>query len=306
VRHLRGSIVLAAGLVALAGCSGGGSVSGPRFSGGTGAHWEVLTAAPAGNPGLSDYSPGGQGYFFQLQETALYRYDGAFTPLAAPPESLGYWPGQAWIGDQLYVLRNQKVFAYSISGDAWETLLDVGVPETDLAQLAHDDDGNVWTVESEDPYRIVKYDPAGNGIETFESGGLGGLVDLPRVAWDSLTHQLYVAPSNTVPLLYAFDPATEEVVPKASVPAAGGGTGLRMGTVFCSDRSGHLYAVGDAGCSDSATIFQYDTAGDTWRRIPDVPFADHGCNGACTVTDDGWLYFQGGSVTGYFSRLKLE
>jgi hypothetical protein len=307
VRHPRGSLALAAGLAALVGCSGGGSVSGPRFSGGTGAAWEVLPATPPGTvPGFSDYSPAGKRYFFQLQHEELFRYDGAFTALAGPPDDAGEWPGTAWIGDALYLVRNKRVYAYSIPGDSWQTLLDVGVPATGDAQLAHDDDGNLWTVEAEPPHRIVRYDLAGNAAGTFDSGGLGGEVFEPRVAWDALTGRLFIAPSYARPLLYAFDPATGEVAPRASVLAAAGGAGTGMGTAFCSDRSGHLYAAGDTGCNASATMFQYDTRDDSWKRIPDVPFADHGCNGACTVTDDGWLYFQGGGVTGYFSRLKLE
>ncbi len=302
--HLRGSLAIAASLATLIGC--GGSGSGPRFSGETAAEWEVLTAVPPGSlPGLTDYSAGGKGYFFQLQESALYRYDGAFTPLASPPEAFDARPGPAWIGDKLYVLRNQKVFAYSITDNAWTSPLG-GVPETECAQMTHDDDGNVWALETDEPYRIVKYDPAQNSVHTFPAGDLGEVHDCPRVAWDPLAKRLLVAPAWTSPLLFAFDPATEVVTPRASVPAADGSPGTGMGTAFCSDRSGHLYAAGDDGCSASATMFQYDTGSDAWERIPDVPFEHHGCNGACTVTDDGWLYFQAGGVSGWFSRLKLE
>ena len=55
-------------------------------------------------------------------------------------------------------------------------------------------------------------------------------------------------------------------------------------------------------------MFQYDTKTDSWTAIPDVPFTDHGCDGACTVSDDGWLYFTTGdsSTGGGFSRLKLK
>lgn len=43
----------------------------------------------------------------------------------------------------------------------------------------------------------------------------------------------------------------------------------------------------------SNVVSQYDTAANTWKKVPDLPFV-HGSNGACTVTDDGWLYAANG------------
>jgi hypothetical protein len=125
----------------------------------------------------------------------------------------------------------------------------------------------------------------------------------PRLGWDAVTRKLYIAPSYGDPDLYSFDPATGTVTKLANVPGVGGpGTG--MGDPFCSDRSGHLYAIGDTGCSDSSSVFQYDTRTDTWKAMPDLPF-NHGCNGACTVTDDGWLYLTDGEAP-LLARLKLN
>jgi len=169
--------------------------------------------------------------------------------------------------------------------------------------MTHHDSGNVWAMSSTSPYPMVKYDPAANTITTYPTTITA--VEEPRIGWDPVSKKLYVAPGYDLPLLYSFDPGTGDFVAEASVPAAGGGTGTGMGDPFCSDRSGHLCAIGDTGCDDSATMFQYDIQTDSWKRIPDVAFSNHGCAGACTVSDDGWLYFTDGE-SGEFSRLQLQ
>lgn len=71
--------------------------------------------------------------------------------------------------------------------------------------------------------------------------------------------------------------------------------------IFCSDRSGHLYAAG--GLSGSA-IYRYDVDAGTWTAIPALPF-DHG-DGACTVTDSGYLYVSDGmQPTPNVARIRL-
>lgn len=296
---------LAAAFLTLSACSSSDDAP-ARFTGATGAAWEELPGTSTCCQGFSDYSPAGAPYFFSISETTLERFDGAWTALEAPPEDLNLWPGPAWVGDSLFVIQNNKVFEYSIPANTWSTPVASGVASTRYSQNAHDDAGRVYAIESDDPNRIVRYDPATDQVEYFDSGGLGGYVFEPRAAWDSATARLYVAPAYDSPLLFAFDPATGVVEPRATVPnAAGDGDGTGMGDPFCSDRHGHLYAAGDTGCDGSNTVFQYDTASDTWRRVPDLPI-DHGCNGACTVTDDGWLYFTDGEGPSSLHRLRLD
>ena len=74
----------------------------------------------------------------------------------------------------------------------------------------------------------------------------------------------------------------------------------QLNDIFCSDRSGHVYAAGDSG---GVTMFQYDIATDTWSQIPDLP-EDHGNNYPCTVDEGaGYLYTGTGS---HLYRLKLN
>ena len=66
-----------------------------------------------------------------------------------------------------------------------------------------------------------------------------------------------------------------------------------LNDIFCSDRNGHIYA---AGSSSGTSLWQYDIATDTWTTITDYP-TDHGNNGSCSVSLDGWLYMEPGSLT---------
>jgi len=299
---------LSAGLaaLALAGC-GSDSSTAPRFDGTTGTAWEVRATGGSDVPGFSDYSPPGSAFFFMLDRNAFMKYDGAsdaWTSKATPPANMGVWPSQAWVGDSLYVVRNGAVYRYAIGTDAWTTPVASGVVDTSDSMTTHDDSGFVYAMAADGSQVIVQYEIATGTVKTFP-GPATPLANEPRLGWDAVTRKLYVAPSYSEPDLYSFDPATGTVTKLTDVPGVGGpGTGTGMGDPFCSDRSGHLYAIGDTGCSDSSSVFQYDTRTDTWKAVPDLPF-NHGCNGACTVTDDGWLYLTDGDTTS-LARLKLN
>jgi hypothetical protein len=47
------------------------------------------------------------------------------------------------------------------------------------------------------------------------------------------------------------------------------------------------------GGSSGTSVYQYSTVSNTWAQIPPFP-VDHGINGSCTVTWDGWLYASSG------------
>jgi len=291
-----------------AGCSSSSPDPGPRFDGTFGTAWETLQAGASGCPGFSDYTPAGQTGFYELDGTSAARFTpaGGWVDLTSPPVDLSCWPSPAWVGSSLYLIRSGAVFAYDTVGGTWSTPVASGVAATEDAQMAHDDAGHVYAVESVTPFRVVRYTVATGAVDYLETGGFAGLdVYEPRLAWDPLARKLYVGPAYDLPNLFAFDPAAPgSATELASVPDAAGATGTGMGDPFCGDRSGHLYAIGDNGCSGSATVFQYDIALDTWRRLPDLP-EDHGCNGACTVSDDGWLYLASGNSPNLY-RLKLD
>jgi hypothetical protein len=290
------------------GSSGGGGSRG-HFSGRFGTDWETLESAPSkfGCPGFSDYTPEGQTGLYALEffDAAVFTPVGGWDSLDSPASSLGCWPGPAWVGDTLYIMRDGALHAFDTVGGTWDTLINDGIADTHEAQMTHDDAGHVYAVETDAPYRIVRYTIATNGVDYIETGGFDGAdVSEPRIAWDSLTEKLYIAPDFDGPRLFSFDPTVPGVtVELASVPAAGGGPGTGMGDPFCGDRSGHLYAIGDTGCNDSNSVFQYDIQSDTWNPLPDLP-ENHGCNGAATVSHDGWLYITPGDTPSLY-RIRL-
>ncbi len=50
-------------------------------------------------------------------------------------------------------------------------------------------------------------------------------------------------------------------------------------------------------------MFQYDIATDSWSAMPDLP-TEHGNNGSCTVSGDGYLYVSTGSYMQWY-RIPL-
>lgn len=320
---MRTRLVVAAAAAALGGCSltldpNGVTLVQGHFSGAVGSTWQALSYGASGCPGFSDYTPSGKTGFYALQGTTAYRFDpnnaasGAWTSVAAPPVDLSCWPGSTWLGDTLYAIQAGAVYAYGIGTGSWTTPVASGVGTTATSQVAHDDAGHIYAVETVAPYRVIRYDPVTNSITQLPTGQFNLIVSEPRIVWDPPTRRLYIAPAFYLPQLWSFDPASPgTAVRLADVPAppatVGGplqpGTG--MGDPFCGDRSGHLFAIGGNGCSGANSVFQYDTQTGVWRAIPDLP-EDHGCNGACTVSDDGWLYLTPGyPVPAHLFRIKL-
>jgi len=272
-----------------------------RFDGTTGTTWEVRTSASTSfyAPGWSDYSPSGYTNFYAIQNSNFARYDtpsNAWTTLTAPPASVGLWPGPAWVGTNLYILQNGAAYRYSISGGTWSTPVASGIAPTMYSMNTHDDSGKVYAMTSDGTNRIVIFDTATNSV-TYQPGPTGSYE--PRLGWDPVTKKIYIAPAYYSPNLYSYDPATTTVTARLSIPDTG------MNDAYCSDRSGHIYAAGGSGgCSGSMSFWQYTTSTNTWKKIPDMPF-DHGCDGACTVTDDGWLYATDGDYS-KVARIKLN
>jgi hypothetical protein len=278
----------------------------PRFAG---ARWEALAAGGPSSPGLSDFTPQGEPGFFALDGSSAFRFDPAlgWSALAPPPTSLGYSAGPAWAGGALYVLRNDAVFRYDVTAGTWSEPVTSGVGDTFSSQAAHDDAGNVYTLETPSPKRIIRYTPATGAVAKLDTGGLGGnppgATIPPRLTWDSATRRLYIAP--VYDQLWVFDPAAPgTAVRRADLPAPPGPM-VFLGSLLCSDRAGHVYAVGVNGpCVGESGVYEYDTAADTWDPLP-APTTTMLCQSSCTVAS-GWLYLAGGpGAAGSLYRIRL-
>ncbi|HUB06135.1 MAG TPA: hypothetical protein VMB50_04000 [Myxococcales bacterium] len=266
-----------------------------RFSGETGSSWTLLAPSTLGTPGFSDASPPGQTGIFGLQNETLVGYSpdtGAWSSLTAPPVFTGSWPGPAWVGSGLFVVAGGQVLRYDIGGGAWSSLLS-GVPDTGDNANTHDDQQNVYTVDLAG--HVLRYGVAAGALTDLSPSTPLGAVAQPRLAYDSCSGLLYVAPSAGAPSLFSIDPASGATVPLAPIPDT------QVSQIFCGDRSGHLYAGGNLS---GAWFWQYTIATNSWARIPSPPASGDDL-GACTVSGDNNLYFAAGSG-GTFARLALK
>lgn len=265
-----------------------------KFSGATGTVWESRAGAPSqgGQPGWSDQNLAG--IFFSAGGTDFAKYTAAtnaWTTLAAIPVGVASWVSPQWIGlDDVYLLASGDVQHYSVATNTWSTLK-TGLSTFGSSESAHDDAGNLYTLQTDG--NIVKYNIATNTATTLTFGATG--MSEPRMTWDSCTKKLFIAPGFASAPFFSFDPATSTKVTLASNP-----DGL-VNDVFCGDRSGHVYA---AGAVSGTQIWQYTTATNAWAKIPNLPI-DHGFNGACTVTGDGYLYTTPSSA-GAVNRIQLK
>lgn len=262
-------------------CSAGSCTS-RRFTGMTGPAWEVIAAGGGVNyPGYSDYSPAGSELVFAQSGSTTPRFARlgsglTWTTLGPPADRMedGYFAGPAWVGGYLYSIAGDTVARYDIAAASWTNL--TSIARSSNSQAVHDDAGHVYVITADG--EIATYDIAANAVsyQPAMTAVIGA-----RIAWDSLSRLLFLAPDYRGTSFYSFDPATGMRVTLPSLPA------MRFTPTFCSDRSGHVYAAGD---NSGTLIWQYDIATATWATLPvALPF-DHNANGACTVTDSGWLY----------------
>lgn len=285
-------------------CSGGevcraGACSSRRFTGATASVWE--TAAGGGGvplPGYSDYTPAGQHGIYAVtgNRTSIFaRFDEttlAWTHLGGLVDVFddAHFAGPAWVGDNLYFVAGGRLQRYAIATGTWTTLAS-DVVASRWSQATHDDVGHVYATTSDG--RVLTYTISTNTITYGPS--VIGRVEGARAAWDSLSRRLYLLPDITTPNVLSYDPATGTATPIAPLPASHGTP------TFCSDRSGHLYAAGN---NHGNTLWQYDVDTNVWTELigATLPFS-HDANGACTVTDDGYLYV---TDTGtWLARLRL-
>jgi hypothetical protein len=267
-------------------CSGGACklLATARFSGAFGTTWQTVATRPF-NGGFPDYAPLGYNGFYEIgwgsgpwakyvESTNSWTTGLPTSPIAADPYS-----GTAWIGDNIYQMNQGKLARYSISANAWTTVIGSGIATAWATMNAHDDSGNVYAVDGS--ANVIRYNITSGAVTTLPTG-IGGSTSEPRIAWDSVTRRLFIAPSFAGGNFYSFDPlAGTPAVIVANNPEG------EVNDIFCSDRSGHIYSAGS--CGASSAFYQYDTVANTWKKTPDFP-VNHGCNGTCVVSDSGWVY----------------
>jgi hypothetical protein len=263
----------------------------PNLSGVTGSAWETLASGSEPLYSLQTYHLKGALYLFNMYDSTGQRYDINADTWETLPAIAPYsypWTSMAPVGQDLYMIRNSNVYQYTPATDTWATLAEVSGGD-DLNMTESDQFGVVYGhIESG---KLVEYDTV-SGALTYTTTGYGSQYET-RMGYDPGTRSIFFG-AYYFANLYKFDLTTKTVSVMASHPES------QLNDIFCSDRSGHIYA---AGGDSGTTMFQYTVATDTWRAIADLP-ADHGNNGSCTVSGDGWLYVGTGSNLTFY-RLEL-
>jgi len=255
-----------------------------RFTTGAPAGWTLGAVIP-GNPAFSDITPMGGNTIYNITGTNLFAYSitgAAWTTVSTTaPASFPQWTGPAWVGSNLYFIYNGAAYRYAIPTASW-SIVAGGLPGTSFNDNTHDPAGNVYTIENTG--RVVKLNTTTNAWTLITpSVSIGGLNE-PHVAYDSCSGLLYLVPQYLGQALYSMDPNTGATVALPLIPSG------QISDGFCADNSGHLYA---AGTASGQQFLQYNIASHTWVPLPTPPQTVGNC-GACSVGDDGFLYFAGG------------
>jgi hypothetical protein len=272
----------------------------PLFTGTYGAAWEMLASNTTSNYSLMSHYPA------QIRDLvnafqAGQRYNpatNAWSPLMSGPPSPGpEWFEMAPVGVMLFGFPHgsTNVVRLDTRTDAWANVTTY-TGATEYTTAVADRAGFVYGYRTDG--QLIRYDPRLNNITNLPTsiGPLRGNTRLfeTRIAYDPGTNSLFMGAYET-PQLYRHDLTTGATTLLAPIPES------QLNDIFCGDRSGHIYA---AGATSGNTLFQYDIATDTWTRIPDYP-VDHGNNGTCSVSENGYLYMSSGSGMDLY-RLPLD
>jgi cysteine-rich repeat protein len=271
-----------------------------QFDGTNGGTWTLAATEPSNFSmnGFMTYNDGSSELYtirnWATDWVSITAATGAFVEKTDPTISDTAWATAAPDSGYLYIMRQGSVSRYNVATDVWDSA--GSFTDTQDQESMTESDGNdhlyviadnnmvVWTISTGAvSYYPLTFTPAPNIYES-------------RLGYDPGTNSIYFG-GYGAPQLYRFDIATQVITQLTSIPEN------QLNDIFCSDRSGHLYAAGD---STGVTMFTYDIATDTWSQIPDFIEASHGNDGGCAVSAaDGNLYVTTGETPTVY-RLALN
>ncbi|MDP2307684.1 MAG: putative metal-binding motif-containing protein [Pseudomonadota bacterium] len=261
------------------------------FDGTYSGRWETLTASGEYTYSLMTYQPSDIHHIYNMYDTTGQKYDpdlGSWTTLAATSPYSQPWCSMAPSGGDLWMIRNLRVYQYAPTTDTWTTVATT-LATDDYAMTESDEYGIIYGHDSRG--NMVTYDTT-TGAVAYHSTGLGSEYET-RMGYDPEERAIFFGAYNAR-ALYRWDIGTGAVTTMTPHPEA------QLNDIFCSDRSGHIYAAGN---TSGSTMYQYDIASNTWAAITSLP-TDHGNNGSCTVSADGYLYVGTGSNATFY-RMEL-
>lgn len=272
------------------------SALGP-FTGATSGAWITVASAPAGasDANYTDYTPpGGTKLFAAATGTStLYALDlasGTWTTRATPPSPLAgrMYNGTAWVGGTIFGFAADRVMAYDVAGNTWSSPYPYATNAMASTLATHDDAGNVYAISQVGA--VLVYSIGKKTLGTISTSF--NAPSEPRIAYDATSKLLLVAPDFNASGFYAIDPAIGAQRMLAPPPDG------RTSTMFCADRTGHLYV---GGTPTTRQLWQYTVGSNTWKKIDPAPPFINANNGSCTVSHDGWLWY----ADGYGSIAKI-
>ena len=262
------------------------------YDGTFGATWQRLSSAPESLYSLMTWQGDDTPYIWNSYGARMSYYNpltNAWTTVSASTPYSSPWNSAAPYGGSLWMIRNGSVYQYSLTTGAWTTRASYSGAD-DYNQTVSDCDGNIYGHAANGS--IVVYNTTTGVVNQYYHGYTASQYET-RLAYDPATHAVYFGAFNYANL-YKFDIASRSFSVKASIPES------QLNDIFCSDHSGHVYAAGGSG---GTSIWKYTVATNSWATITSWT-TDHGNNGSCTVSTDGYLYMsEGGSAT--FFRLPL-
>gem|GEM_PF-1611591 len=205
--------------------------------------------------------------------------------LASPPGSLANW-GSAALGNDggIWQIRSDQAYRYDIPSNSWSTEYGIWASGDEHSMTVTDRDGVLWAYQGGSS--LVSYDPSSGAMDVHSVTATPSVYET-RLAYDEPTHSIFFGGFSDDEV-YRYDITTGLTVTSIALHPEG-----FLNDIFCGDRNGHIYAAGGSG---GTSIWQYDIATDVWSEITPYP-TDHGNNGSCSVSMDGWLYMEPLDVT---------
>lgn len=263
-----------------------------RFTNGFTGSWSTVADNPFGTGmGFSGYLPQGAPATLYLGDGNAFDSltGGSYITLAPPPTSFQSYGSMAYSDGFLWAITSGNVIQYDPISNTWATPA-TGLVIKSQAQTTVDDEGNLWTWENAST--LIKYNIASGTTTTYPLfTSIGG--SEPRIAYDSCSGLLFLADYSS-PGFYSYDPSTDTLTTLSSMP---GSVDFQDG--FCSDRSGHVFAV-----VNGDSMYQYTISTGQWDQLPAGGVIGNS-NSSCGIGSDGYLYASDPETSATVYRIKL-
>ncbi len=252
------------------------------FDGTYGTTWQTMATPSEALYSVQVYHPSDMQHIYNMYDSTGQKYNvdtDTWTTLAASAPYSAPWTQMAPYDGYLWMIRNSYIYRYDPVSDGWTTM--TSYTGSDAYNMTESDEYGVIYGHTSAGV-MVQYD-TNTGAVSYDTTGKGSQSET-RLAYDPDGRTIYFG-AYSQPDLYRWDIASGAVTTMTSIPAA------QLNDIFCSDRSGHIYAAGN---TSGTTMYAYDMVTNLWTSMPALP-TDHGNNGSCVVSADGWLYVGTGS-----------